>query len=142
MEGEGQVGEGGKTHVSRRVFLFLRALADFPTSLSFSLDTAKARLDALYAKQERTTQFRIQADRDKYLKSEIANLATFQASQQERVQGLTAELDAARTKLQEVKDKLEEDRRDLEERKEKSREWQKELAALKEEEGKISDQRK
>lgn len=106
------------------------------------LDTAKARLDALYAKQERTTQFRTQAERDQYLKSEIANLAAFQASQSERVEGLTRELEAARTKLQEVQEKLDDDRRDLEERKEKSREWQKEIAALKEEEGKVSDQRK
>ncbi|KAH7098435.1 RecF/RecN/SMC protein [Auriculariales sp. MPI-PUGE-AT-0066] len=53
-----------------------------------SLEGAQARLDALYAKRGRATQFRNKAERDSWLKSEISALERFVSEQQAQVESL------------------------------------------------------
>lgn len=78
------------------------------SELKRSLDEKRGRLDGLYAKQGRSQQFRTKAERDAYLKSEIASLEKYQSLQNGALQQAKGDLKAANDRLQQVSDEREE----------------------------------
>ncbi|KAG8952494.1 Structural maintenance of chromosomes protein 3 [Tulasnella sp. 424] len=106
------------------------------------LDEAQARLGALSAKQGRVTLYKTKADRDKYLKSEISSIDSFERSQQQTLDEARAELGSAQRRLEEIDQKAEEVGRSLEDRRERLRQMGEQAAQTKEEHSKLTEQRK
>lgn len=106
------------------------------------LDTTKARLDALFAKQSRTSQFRNQAQRDAFINTELQNIARYEDDQARTRENIAEQLAEARRQLADLNETNEDKRRDLEDRKDKIKEWAGELQELKGEESKLIEQRK
>lgn len=107
-----------------------------------ALEKAKAKLETLYAKQSRVTQFRTQQERDEFLRSELDNIQRFSEEQGLRAEEMEQKLTEAQGRLEEVGGEVEKTRGELEEKKEEWKELQVEHGELKENEGKITDQRK
>ncbi|THU99128.1 RecF/RecN/SMC protein [Dendrothele bispora CBS 962.96] len=82
------------------------------------LDEVNAQLQALFAKQGRVTKFRTKAERDTFLKNEIASMETHNQAQTRALEMTNNELDQARRsyteieqQIQNVQDKIEDGRR-------------------------------
>jgi structural maintenance of chromosome 3 (chondroitin sulfate proteoglycan 6) len=82
------------------------------------LDEASAKLSSLFAKQGRTTKFRTKAERDTFLKHEIASMKGYQTTQSSALEATHNELETARRGLGEmdaqiagVQDKIEDGRK-------------------------------
>lgn len=105
-------------------------------------EEAQARLDALYAKQGRLNRFRTRADRDQYLRSEIASVEAYRASQANALEGLRNELSNSRTRLQEVKNRMDGVQERGEDGRQRARELGKEIAALKDQHAELAERRK
>jgi structural maintenance of chromosome 3 (chondroitin sulfate proteoglycan 6) len=71
-----------------------------------TMDEARAQVNALYAKQGRVQQFRTKADRDKYLTEEIASISAHKTKHESALNSARAELQQARTSLQEIEDTI------------------------------------
>ncbi|KAG9047985.1 Structural maintenance of chromosomes protein 3 [Tulasnella sp. UAMH 9824] len=106
------------------------------------LDEAQARLGALSAKQGRVTLYKTKADRDKYLKSEINSLDSYERTQQQTLDDARAELGSAQRRLEELDQKAEEVGQNLEDRRERLRQMGEQAAQTKEEHSKLTEQRK
>lgn len=113
-----------------------------PRSTWFSLDEARARLDALYAKQGRLNRFRTRAERDAFLNGELASLRDYQRTQAANLESATRELASTRETIRELAGRTEGVQGRLEDRREKARQLAEELAEVKEEHGKLVEQRK
>lgn len=70
------------------------------------LDEARARLDALYAKRGRLDKFRTKAQRDQFLRAEIASMEAFRGTQDSALAGLQGELARAKESLKEVNENI------------------------------------
>lgn len=70
------------------------------------LDEARARLDALYAKRGRLDKFRTKAQRDQFLRAEIASMEAFRGTQDRALAGLQEELARAKESLKEVNENI------------------------------------
>lgn len=110
--------------------------------LFLRLDEAQARLGALSAKQGRVTLYKTKADRDKYLKSEINSIDSYERSQQQTLDDARAELGSAQRRLEELDQKAEEVGQNLEDRRERLRQMGEQAAQTKEEHSKLTEQRK
>lgn len=72
------------------------------TASVYSLDTAQAKLDALYAKQGRSDRFPTAEARDEYLTSEIEALETAIEDAEADLEKQRGEVDARKAKLDAV----------------------------------------
>lgn len=106
------------------------------------LDDANAKLSALYAKQGRLQRFRTRAERDQFLRSELAALESHKATQSDAVKASGVELQTAVA----LRDQLDERIADVSQRGEDSRgrarELGEELAKFVEQRGEWVEQRK
>lgn len=101
-----------------------------------TLSKSQTKLDLLYSKQGRTTQFRTQAERDKFLKSEISSLQSLLAQRQQRKQEVAVEIAAEQEKLNSMEERMEEGRKEIEGRSEILRRFS---AEVEESEGKRNE---
>ena len=106
------------------------------------LDEARSRLDALYAKRGRLEKFRTRAERDRYLRTEIASVEAYQRSQAQALQSAQLELQQAREALQRVEQADEDAKERAEDGKGKARQIGEDIAALKQRHGELTEKRK
>lgn len=110
--------------------------------LLLRLEQTKARIATLYSKQGRSTQFRTQAERDTFLKRQIAELKSFETSQRSRITETQQEKARIQTKLQEVDKSSESIIERLEGRKEAMASLSDEWSQLKERRDGLLEQKK
>lgn len=106
------------------------------------LDEAQARLEALGLKQGRVARYTSKAERDKFLKKEIASIEAYEKTQMQTTEDARADLAAAQNRLQEMERKGEEVLQNLDDRRERLRALGEHVAGLKEENSKLTEHRK
>ncbi|KAH9892892.1 structural maintenance of chromosome protein 3 [Cubamyces lactineus] len=106
------------------------------------LDAARARLEALYAKRGRLDKFRTKAERDRYLRAEIAGMEAFRRTQTAALGGLEGELRSARDSLKEINDNINATQKRAEDGRNRVRELGEKIAQLKDDQAEKSEQRK
>ncbi|KAF9513886.1 hypothetical protein BS47DRAFT_1343707 [Hydnum rufescens UP504] len=107
-----------------------------------SLDHAQAQLDTLYAKQGRISRFQTRADRDAYLKKEIADIVSFEKHQAQTTSDLRREHRGTVEKTGELARKASELQNSLDDRKNKLQSLADEMSKLKRRQNECSEQRK
>ncbi|TFY63618.1 hypothetical protein EVG20_g6252 [Dentipellis fragilis] len=107
-----------------------------------ALDAAHGRLSALYAKQGRLNRFRSRAERDAFLRQEIASIEAHQRAQNAALTRTREELTAARRSLQEVEQKLQDTHDRAEDGRTKTKELGEQLAELAEQRAQLAERRK
>lgn len=106
------------------------------------LDEARARLEALYAKRGRLEKFRTRAERDKYLRAEIASVEAYQRSQGQALETTRQELQTARESLREVEEADEAAKERADDGKDRARKIGEDIAALKQKHSESTEKRK
>ncbi|KAI0371167.1 structural maintenance of chromosome protein 3 [Pilatotrama ljubarskyi] len=106
------------------------------------LDEARARLDALYAKRGRLDKFRTKAQRDQYLRAEIAGMEAFRRTQATALSGLEDELRQAKESLKEVNDSISATQQKAEDGRDRVRELGENIAKLKDKQAEDTERRK
>ena len=112
------------------------------TSLTQSLETAQTTLNALFAKQGRSSQFSTQEERDEHLEGLIRRNEETLTLRRNREEGLRREGEEARKELEGVGERRRELRKEMERRKEGLGELREEMKGLEEEKNEKSEQRK
>lgn len=107
-----------------------------------ALDNARARLDALYAKRGRLDKFRTKAQRDQYLRAEIAGMEAFRKTQAAALSGLEGELERAKRSLNEVNDSINATQTKAEDSRNRVRELGENIAKLKDKQAEDTERRK
>jgi len=107
-----------------------------------SLDEARGRLAALYAKRGRLDRFRSRSERDAYLRSEIASMEAHGRGQTAALQKARSELTVSHNELTQVEDRLRGVIERAEEGRGKLRELSEELGRLAEEKIQMTEKRK
>lgn len=107
-----------------------------------SLDEAKGRLQALYAKQGRISQFNTRAERDTFLQNEITSMQESESKVQADLDALARELQTSTDKLSGLVQRSEDVGHNLEDRRERLRVLTEELHKLSEDKVKLTEQRK
>lgn len=102
----------------------------------------ESRLNALYAKQGRLTQFRTKAERDAFLRKEIQSIQNYRASLLTDVEGLREGVQSDKERLQRLQDRAEAVEVETQQRREKIKELTEKLNQLKEEQNVKTEQRK
>ncbi|KAM5531084.1 hypothetical protein V8D89_015249 [Ganoderma adspersum] len=106
------------------------------------LDEARARLEALYAKRGRLDKFRTKAERDRYLRAEIASMQQFRTGQAGALASLEQELVRARQSLAEVNSSIDATQAKAEDARNQVRELGEKMAQLKDEQSEKTERRK
>ncbi len=106
------------------------------------LEEARARLDALYAKRGRLDKFRTKAERDRYLRAEIASMEQFRKAQAISLSGVKQELARAQQSLKEVEENMDDTQRRAEDARNQVRALSEEIAQLKDEQAEKTERRK
>ncbi|KAH9935363.1 RecF/RecN/SMC protein [Fomitopsis serialis] len=106
------------------------------------LDEARARLDALFAKRGRLNRFRTRAERDEFLRGEIASIGAYRTSQAGALESLRTTLQDTRNTLQEIETRNETDSDRVETERQKSRDIAEQLAGLREQHADLTERRK
>ncbi|KAH9942278.1 structural maintenance of chromosome protein 3 [Epithele typhae] len=106
------------------------------------LDRARAQLDALYAKRRRLDKFRTKAERDRYLKAEIAGMEQFRKTQAAALVNLEQDLARAHQSLAEVNEGIQATQAKSEDGRTQVREIGERIAALKDEQAEKTERRK
>jgi structural maintenance of chromosome 3 (chondroitin sulfate proteoglycan 6) len=106
------------------------------------LDEANSRLSALFAKQGRVNRFRTKAERDTFLRHEIASIETFQETQSSALRTSQSELEASRRTLLEVEEKITSVQDKIEDGRMRVREMTEQTSKLKDEQGEFSEKKK
>ena len=106
------------------------------------LDEARARLEALYAKRGRFDKFRTKAERDRYLRAEIASMQQFRTGQANALAGLEQELVRAQQSLAQVNRSIDATQAKAEDARNQVRELGEKMAQLKGEQTEKTEHRK
>lgn len=107
-----------------------------------NLDHARSQLQALYGKQGRVNQFRTKAERDSFLRHEIASIESYKQSQGQSLESSHAELATSRRSLQEIEGKIRTSEQAMEAGRDSARDLLAQIAALKNEASDLTEQRK
>ena len=107
-----------------------------------ALDDANGKLAALYAKQGRLQRFRTRAERDQFLRSELAALESHGASLNDALKASSVEMQTAVTLRDQLNERTADVTRRGEESRGRAREHGEELAKLMEQRGEWVEQRK
>jgi structural maintenance of chromosome 3 (chondroitin sulfate proteoglycan 6) len=107
-----------------------------------ALDEANGKLSALYAKQGRVERFRTRAERDQFLRSEVAALESHQAAQTNAFKATSVELQAAIASRDQLDQRMADVVRRGEDSRGRARELGEELAKLADQRGDWAEQRK
>ncbi|KDQ11977.1 hypothetical protein BOTBODRAFT_113479 [Botryobasidium botryosum FD-172 SS1] len=106
------------------------------------LDEAKGRLQALYAKQGRISQFNTRAERDAFLQNEITSYRGSEQKVQGDLEALARELETSATNLVELVQRSDDAEHGLEDRRRRLKELSDEIHQLSEEKTGLTEQRK
>lgn len=106
------------------------------------LDEARARLNALFAKRGRLDRFRTRAERDAYLRSEIASIEAYRLSHTAALEERREELTRAKEGLADVESRAEGAQERAEDGRQRARTLGEELAKLKDDHAELSERRK
>ncbi|KDN48180.1 putative SMC3 [Tilletiaria anomala UBC 951] len=112
------------------------------SSVREELERIKARIRTLHSKQGRAAQFKSKAERDKWLRSQIADLQQYSQAQYQRIEQTKDEIQNARTKLNEAEQRRGETSERIEGRKELLQSLSKEWRAAKEKRDTANEQKK
>lgn len=111
-------------------------------SVKAQIEQAEAKQQSLLAKQGRASQFRTQAERDKYLKAQIRNSTATLEGQQKALEGVADEIQSTKHVLDERKKLEAELRETLEVRREEAKKYTLELNDLNAKRAELVEQRK
>lgn len=103
---------------------------------------AKTQLDALFAKQGRVNRFRTKAERDTFLKNEIASLSSYQTTRSSALESTRIDLETARQSLAEVEEHISGAHGSIDDGRKRAKELGEAIAKLKDEESDLVEQRK
>ncbi|KAI0087967.1 hypothetical protein BDY19DRAFT_202098 [Irpex rosettiformis] len=106
------------------------------------MDDARVRLDALYGKRGRLEKFRTRAERDQYLRAEIASVETYATSQNNALHNARQELEQARVSLSEIEQRVETAVERAEDGRTRAKELGEQLATLRDEHSELTERRK
>ncbi len=106
------------------------------------LDEAQGRLDALFAKRGRLDRFRTRADRDRYMRAEIASVEAYSVGQNDALATTRSNLEQAHTSLREIEDQLETAEESQEDARGRTKQLAEQLAGLKDEHAELTEKRK
>jgi structural maintenance of chromosome 3 (chondroitin sulfate proteoglycan 6) len=107
-----------------------------------NLEHARSQLQNLYAKQGRLDRFRTKAQRDAFLRQEMASVETYGKSQQNALESAKFQVADARGSLQEVETRITTAEQSMEEQRERGKDVITQLAVLKGELTDLTEQRK
>lgn len=103
---------------------------------------ASTQLGALFAKQGRVNRFRTKAERDAFLKGEIASVGTYRTTRTAALESTRAELDGARRALGEVEERVAGVHESIDDGRKRVKDLGEQLAALKDEQAELAERRK
>lgn len=106
------------------------------------LDEASAKLASLFAKQGRATKFRTKAERDTFLKHEIASMKAYQTTQTAAMATTRSELEIAQRGLGEIDAQIANVQGKIEDGRQRVRDLAEESAGLKDKLGEFTERRK
>ncbi|EMD37508.1 hypothetical protein CERSUDRAFT_114149 [Gelatoporia subvermispora B] len=106
------------------------------------LDESRAKLDALFSKRGRLSKYRTKAERDRYLKGEIASIEAYRSKQASTLDELRSELDRSRTALGEIEQRMTDAQDRVEDGRQRARDLGEEIARLKGEHLDLTERRK
>lgn len=110
--------------------------------IAYRFGDINSRLQALYAKQGRLSQFSSRTERDAFLRREIDSLGKFRENQSSTLDNLQLELDRTISKQQGLTTREEELQTKLYERKEKLGQLDQEISSFKQQHADLSERRK
>ena len=106
------------------------------------LDAANAKLSALFAKQGRVNRFRTKAERDSYLKHEIASMSNYQTAQTSALEATRTSLASSRQAVIEVEKQVTGVQTKIEDGRNRVRNLGEQVAQLKDEHSELTERRK
>jgi structural maintenance of chromosome 3 (chondroitin sulfate proteoglycan 6) len=106
------------------------------------LDEANVKLAALFAKQGRVNRFKTKAERDAFLRQEIASIKAFQTQQTGVLHDIKSELDTSRTGKTEVEQKITGVQGRIEDGRKRVKDLAEQSVALKERQTELTEKRK
>ncbi|KZV71254.1 RecF/RecN/SMC protein [Peniophora sp. CONT] len=107
-----------------------------------ALDATRARLNALFAKRGRQARYRTKAERDKFLRSDIASLEAHRTSQQTALEGARTALQRAEASREDIDGRLMQLDTSAAESRVQVQKLGEQLAKLQDESAKLKEQRK
>lgn len=106
------------------------------------MEEARARLDALYSKQGRLNRFRTRAERDRFLRQEIAGLEAYRTTQTQALDTVRNALEQTRGAVTDVEERLEAIQGRAEDGRNRFKELGENIARLRDEHAEMSERRK
>ncbi|KAI0081880.1 structural maintenance of chromosome protein 3 [Panus rudis PR-1116 ss-1] len=106
------------------------------------LDEARAKLEALFSKRGRMDRFRTKADRDRYLRGEIASVQAYRQSQEQALIAAREELENARASLTDLEKRVEGVQETAKDGRARVKQLAEEIAQLKDQHAEMSERRK
>lgn len=131
-----------KEHTLSRILPEWEELRAQETHEKHRVQDIQARLAALHAKRGRANRFANKAERDAFLKAEIASLQAFKASQAQALDATRNEVQAAKATYASVEEQLQAMQRGVEENREKARALGEEATGLQQDVGDLEERRK
>ncbi|KAJ7109178.1 RecF/RecN/SMC [Mycena epipterygia] len=107
-----------------------------------ALDEANAKLGSLFAKQGRGAKFRTKAERDAFLKQEIASMGAYKTSQTAALRTTKTELHDAQKGVGEIDAQIAGVHSKIEDGRKKAKDLGEEIAGLKEKQAELTEKRK
>jgi len=106
------------------------------------MEEARAQLNALFAKQGRVNRFRTKADRDVYLKQEIASMEAYQRTRSAALKSTQNDVAQTNQNVSEMERRVENIQGSLEDGRIRVKDIGEQLAALKDQHSELSERRK
>lgn len=106
------------------------------------MEEVRTRLNALFAKQGRVKRFRTKAERDNYLRQEIASLEAFQNTRSGVLESTRKDLASTKASLEGIVQRVNGIQGSLEDGKQRVRTLGEQLAELKDQQSDLSERRK
>lgn len=103
---------------------------------------ASTQLAALFAKQGRVNRFRTKAERDAFLKGEIASVGSYETIRTAALESTRGELDVARRALVEVEERVAGVHGSMDDSRKRVKDLGEQLAGLKDEQAELAERRK
>lgn len=119
-----------------------RELQAQEASVKAQIEQAEAKQQSLFAKQGRASQFRTQAERDKYLNAQIRSSKATLEGQQKALQGVADDIENSKQVLNDRKKQEADLRETLEVRREEAKKYTLELNDLNTQRAELVEQRK
>ena len=106
------------------------------------MEEARTQLNALFAKQGRVKRFRTKAERDNYLRQEVASLEAYKNTRSAVLESTRQDLTSTKASLDDIVQRVDGIQRSLEDGKQRVRTLGEQLAELKDQQSDLSERRK